>query len=450
MQHLQALPQEICSAEMIVSWELFEELIQLAQKVKISEQELSMAYRKYAPVDWSAPRGRDEAGTLALMMGKLAQAQYQADGTVPILGFIAQLAHIQEQSLQGGLHGWIDRAAQTLKFIARLAHIQEQSFQGGLHGWIDRAAKEYGLDEEELVILHQNKHSQQAPLEISPYLLMKVRPDNLDQNFFYIEAWFLEQQKEYMKCLYVDEEPRKLETIPELLEKLLEECHGYIGNSRIIIEIFLPFALLNYNVDQWMIDAGFGEMVSVSNYYPLVIRSLDRAYSSKKMVRDAWRRSWSIFEAHMVALKHHEAHMNALKRRHLCRSDCEHEKLLTELLDITCLTFTFMLPESSDESTRKIFKKLVAAGVPIALWPRWNGKHFEDHEIQNMYESFLPDCDFSLLPQVIWEKRRKADQHHLIHNLALLWDDPNRLPPDVQADVKFTAPLLTGKEVNHG
>jgi hypothetical protein len=270
----------------------------------------------------------------------------------------------------------------------------------------------------------QNIHSQAAILERYPSLLVKVRPVPNGPNLVRIEACFLGEQKEYQKWLHVDEQPRKLETVSELLSKLTDQCHRYIQNPQhtLIVEIFLPVPWLNYNVDEWMINAGLKQMVSISTYYPVVLRSLDRIESGDthgaQRMRNAWERSWERFEQQLAVPNLY----------FLQRQDCQREILL-ELLDVACIAFMFTPPKVVDENIH-IFSTMISAGVPIAFWPRLHDKDLSELEISHVYNSFLSDCDLSKLPTEIWEKKKckRQDEHPLLRHLVLLWDNPNRLP----------------------
>ena len=272
-------------------------------------------------------------------------------------------------------------------------------------------------------------------------MLVKVRPVPNGPNLVRIEACFLGEQKEYQKWLHVDEQPRKLETVSELLSELTDQCHKYIQNPQhtFIIEIFLPLSLLNYNIDEWMIDAGLKQMISISTYYPVVLRSLDRIESGDtrgaQRMRNAWERSWERFEQRLAVPNLY----------FLQRQDCEREILLELLLDVVCIAFTFTPPKVADENTH-IFSTMISAGVPIAFWPRLHDEDLSELEIGNVYHSFLSDCDLFKLPTEIWEKKKRKlqNEHPLLHHLVLLWDNPNRLPRKGRSRRRAAAPIKKG------
>ena len=86
----------------------------------------------------------------------------------------------------------------------------------------------------------------------------------------------------------------------------------------------------------------------------------------------------------------------------------------------------------------------------MVLWPRKEIDYLNEEEIKKIYQSLLARCSFARVPELLWQKRKEAlrndNEQHIVHYLTLLWDDPNRLPPDANAD-QFSAPLKKGIEM---
>jgi hypothetical protein len=183
-----------------------------------------------------------------------------------------------------------------------------------------------------------------------------------------------------------------------------------------------------------MIDAGLNRMIPISSYYPLIVRSLDRIESGDTngalRMRKAWEQSWTIFKQELATLK----------PRFLHRQDCE-RNILSELLGVPCLAYTFVPPKVLD-SDRHIFTAMIVAGVPIAFWPRHHDESIDEYEIKNVYDSLLSSCDSSILPIAVWKKCKVQCEHPLLNHLVLLWDNPDRLPHKGRRRV--AAPLRKG------
>lgn len=391
MKDLEAFLEDMLIAQAI-SKEFFEELKQIAQGIHISKNALADIYLQSVSrsPDWPLPdtQGSDETKTLALMLRELAQH--------------AQKKHI-------------------VRFVKQLiSHVHEPAVQQSLRSWVERAKSKFALSQTDLAVLPVSGRS--------PSLQVKFITDEDAPGLVSIEACFLGEREEYNKVLRVDGEPRSYETVPELLDRLLLEGEKLVkdpDNQKITIELFFSDAFLNYNIDHWKISLGRRGKVAMTDYSPLVVRSLDRIKSGETTgavrMRMQWKRRWSIFKQQIDA---------PLQPYYLSAHMSEREDFFGELLNIPCFALTFAPPAVSDGDSSHIFFKMIDAGIPIAFWPQCTIEQMDEQAIEQTYTSFWPTCDIPDLPRLIWEKRRNNVGPLLFRRLVLLWDDPDRLPKD--------------------
>ncbi len=105
----------------------------------------------------------------------------------------------------------------------------------------------------------------------------------------------------------------------------------------------------------------------------------------------------------------------------------EKKEILYSYLHLTstvCLALT-CLPSP------QVFMAAVHAGVPILLWPR---KEFRElQKLPDVFPFLLSPPKLAKLPSLVQDQRNNAEKYKRPgDHLVLLWDDPERLPPNYQ------------------
>jgi hypothetical protein len=184
------------------------------------------------------------------------------------------------------------------------------------------------------------------------------------------------------------------------------------------IEFTLPHRLLHEGVDEW--DLGARE-VPLGSRFPVIVRIGDRPPESGWH----WRRRWES--------------LHAYDRTHgtpLTWVDCHSQKVFHELYGGLQLNEGLAALAVTHLPGPEILKALLHAGIPVALWPRWNctdhvdgvscaGDRFHEDFTRQLAERPLRD-----LPVIVKTLRTKAVINDDDHGLTLLWDDPTRQRPD--------------------
>lgn len=405
----------------LVTAAFLENLQQIINEIRLPEADLQRIYRKSAPSGWSPPSGSDTTKTIYLMAKRLAGAIQQADGTHPLLSFIEYLQPaVSEKRIRNKLKSWNDALA------------KETGMTSQLNAW--RAS-------------HRRKYSSSKAKETPPsqyHLLVKLQPDTLDKELIYADAWLISDDENEVRHLHTEDVPRPLDSLSPLLNHFLSMSIRQIKDPRsnIMVELFLPLHLLCFDLDQWKIDIGLNQETPLGHCYPVVLRSLDRTYSHHErgyeQLMRAWQIHWNNFQEALATVKPVFCNMKEYESRRNWQAFLE---------DTMCLVLTFVPPTNDEQTKVSLLKEIIIAGNAVALWPRKQTGSLSEDEIKTMYHSLLARCNFSRLPEILWQKRKEAlkkdDEQHLVHHLTLLWDNPNRLPPDVDSG-QLVAPLKKG------
>jgi hypothetical protein len=188
------------------------------------------------------------------------------------------------------------------------------------------------------------------------------------------------------------------------------------------IEIFLPLTLLNHNVEWWKIkeDLDLGFPTFIGKDYKVVVRSYERCTKHYERLRVNWINKWETL---------------VTKIQKTCQSSIDLEfddesvnNLINseqEIIGIKILKAPKKIGEKS------IFAAILKTAIPVALWLRNNPP---DLECQSEIEQILGNCCLEELPDAIKKKRNSAAPNvetHIGCHISLLWEDPNRLPIDI-------------------
>jgi vWA-MoxR associated protein C-terminal domain/vWA-MoxR associated protein middle region 0/Effector-associated domain 2 len=312
-----------------------------------------------------------------------------------------------------------------LVFLVQLAARLDGPLAAELATWIDRIAGELGVPAAELDQIRAGP----VPVETGParsFVVVELREDGPRPDRYLMSVW-LQHDNGYGRALHVnDDQPLPLNLLPGQLDgvllELAEEALEEIGD--ITVEFVLPRELLNHSVDQWpIVLTGLDQ--EIGTVYPVVVRSLERIRNP--MFRARWQRRWRQLRAFGGA-----ARADLVQWLHWGNAD--HRTALAQVLALgeespVCLIVSFSAEAGSLPTA---ITAGLLAGVPVMLWCR-DGRcaaRFEADIPQQMYARPLLD-----LPALVLRLRQEATRpghvaEHVGRHLSLLWDDPDRIPPD--------------------
>jgi hypothetical protein len=312
-----------------------------------------------------------------------------------------------------------------LVFLSQLAARLHEPLAGELAGWIDRIAGEMGISAAELDQIRTGPMPVHA-VPLRSFVVVELREDGPRPDRYLMSVW-LQHDNGDGRALHVnDDQPLPLDQLPDQLDAVLLELaqEGIEEIGDVTVEFVLPRDLLGHAVDQWPVAlAGLAHEIGTT--YPVVVRSLERIRNP--MFRSRWQRRWRQLRAFGGAAK-------AELVQWLHWGQVDHGTALAEVLALgdecpVCLIVSFSAEAGSLPTA--ITAGLVA-GVPVMLWCR-DGRcatQFEADIPQQMYARPLVE-----LPALVLRLRQEAARHgvaadHLGRHLSLLWDDPDRIPPD--------------------
>ena len=228
--------------------------------------------------------------------------------------------------------------------------------------------------------------------------------------------------------IYSEEELH--EKAPQLMLQFLAECtHTYDNDPE--IHIFLPLALINQAVDCWTLDNGYGRSERLGHKYKVIIRCLDRlgrSYRHRPRWVRKWQRQQSLLQerASNVFIACDDTDLDDLFERLEELEDAEENNGNADIA-IIGLKMTKAPYQVGPDS---LFGAFLQFGFPLAIWGRCN---LSTIPTEAELDRILQACCLEKLPGSVKQERRKCrrqpEDGHIGHHLALIWDDPELVPP---------------------
>jgi len=341
-----------------------------------------------------------------------------------------------------------------------------QAEQDNLKHWISTVAQAMQIPDP----LH--KAYQLEQLDTSAVLLIRVESDvtvrkdlrPLQSASFRLNAWVGDVQ------MFADGHPNpvgesytcSLDEIPQKISDTIEQTYSDYSHLHIdAVEVVLPWYLLLHSVDQCEVPKGVFSCSVVGAEHHTIVRILERVQPSyRDRLRSSWRTKWHTYQEwskwdRSHQLQHQTYPSNeevvcALAR--FASPDC-HRKTIQKVLSqshtfgiihaftlkerMTLDNASHILLESLEGVQRIVIEQMVDSGIPIALCIRGS---VENHiALLEEIEALLAEYTISELRDKIKAHRLDSldaidigNMNHLGLHLTLLWDDPDRLPPDIQ------------------
>lgn len=268
----------------------------------------------------------------------------------------------------------------------------------------------------------------QKPKNLSSSLMIRVRENPENKKSYFVEAWFIEDVKNYDPVKGVGykelskedfkQEDFSVGQLPELfkfyMDQVRREFHGDLT-----LEVFLPLELLSQEIDNWETQR-YGISMSLGCECKVVVRMDERLAANYHGNRYQWSMKWDMAKE----LFSQPANLK------LVSADCALKQLLVELSKPDVIGIK--LAKVHQEQNRKaILGALLLTSTPIAFWLR---RDPDEKEGQAKAERIL-ECSLEQLPESVKKARLAAlseDKETSIgYHLSLLWDDPNYLPPGI-------------------
>ncbi|MBW4586972.1 MAG: hypothetical protein KME33_17525 [Aetokthonos hydrillicola CCALA 1050] len=260
------------------------------------------------------------------------------------------------------------------------------------------------------------------------YLLIQLRPE-ANQELF-VKAWFvpddtIQDSWERFKPLTVDENQPEIPFVPEelplLLGNLLQQCfEEYLQGqpTELTIEIFLPRDRLCDEVEKWSYQDSEGFNITIGTEHLVVVRSYDRLKKLRTQQGSYWRKNWEnvklIWQDIPCIEQITTVSQACFDPNHLRK--CLIEKMV---LKVCC--------NLSNSERNSLLSAIHSAGTPIVIWSRCEVLSLKNPQ---HFDALLEQPLHKLSGRVREQRLAADDEMHLGNHLVLLWDDPNRIPPN--------------------
>jgi hypothetical protein len=292
----------------------------------------------------------------------------------------------------------------------------------------------------ELAVKKQNENVKYlSENKLQSYLIATLSPNDNNGNKFLLNAWLIvddltedlsrfeslldKNEQQIGKICNLNEVSLELN---QFLEKALRLLRG--KNYCLTIEFFLPTDLMGMEIDRWKISDPVDEDMTLGIKYPIRLRSLERLdlrYLDHYLSQ--WRESW-----HQVRKL-----LENTPNQECFETLAEIENFSWKLLKVNLnkkigLKVTCHHPKSM---RKDLFKAILQATTPVAIWTRTDIPNLDQVTAIDEILSFKPLCH---LCESVRQTREKADAQtgeHLGHHLALLWENPYRLTPDIMREL---------------
>lgn len=289
-----------------------------------------------------------------------------------------------------------------------------------LDDWQLKIAETLNLELERIKnnVLHMTLLQAESP----PVLLVKIEPDQLiSDDKFRVRTWLYLNGAPHP--LQQEEGTYKLLKLEQLLPNLLSQARKRLSTGEaqeLLVEVIAPLVLWCWNFNRVPAQAGPLKQ-PLGKLYPLALRSWERIYHQDyDSVRYQWEEKWNSCLCGANPINSDLIHPTTD-----ANPDCQslYDKLTNEYL-----VFAALFPITSmPETLCTLFGTVLAAGLPFAFWPL--GQAVEPDVLRVAVQELVETQDHNKWMKSVHTKRKSADQ--LWQDIQLLWDNPERIPPDV-------------------
>jgi hypothetical protein len=284
------------------------------------------------------------------------------------------------------------------QFLVRLAsHLTKERTRAELESWLRRTLPPVRAEE-----------------AISPSIIVRLEAKTKGGYFLTFSTWTDDGPGRPVHATSVDKNGLRAvveDNLPLLMERV-------VGRDP-IIEFVLPQSLLYEPVDEWYIDRANG--ISLRDYR-MVLRDVARLRSQNSVIRDKWiTRSKALRTGRRLPPE---------------VISC-HAPTAGQVYDWLMLRPDMCVLIHSSRPPISVLRKVLVSGVPVVLWPRIRCGESDHamcsrHQMAAVLRFRVAAAPFDEIPglvrQLRLEARERRGQPHCGRRLALLWDDPDRLP----------------------
>lgn len=293
------------------------------------------------------------------------------------------------------------------------------NLQRWLEEWLEKYGDFFGYSEFQETAtpnFRQSSPDSQNRKLLESYLLIELKKKN--SSSLQIQGWFWSS-----KLIRNIQEKDLIELenyqLSEKLTELIRESNkimGKIGSKDLRIELFLDTNLLmksDFYFD-WLEVKKLKRDIKMCKQYIVTFRLAERLEDEAQDLEGAWQRKWE-------NLNYNQG--NVVDFYHTDEDELGRDE-----------TVGIKLNKLSE--TAKFFDLILLNSLPLAIWSR---RDLQTISCQNEINRILRNVqgNFNQLPKEVTNERKKAaGEEHIGRHICLLWDNPERMPPD-PSDPKY-------------
>ncbi|MBT9313685.1 VMAP-C domain-containing protein [Leptothoe kymatousa] len=352
---------------------------------------------------------------------------------------------LEELSSQGaGGDDGVDKLVQfTASLVDNLVPQQFGSLITTLTAWANEFTDDFDAVRTQMRTAALERQNQEV-VPASPVLLVSIhdREQNADLDAHLVDAWLIPDPAKYdpkveagetVQRLSLEkslveslqtEQPDIYQVLPKIIEAYLNQIAAKdIDTSDLTLEVLLPFALMNKPLERLGIPfLAFHEPLGIADddCPQVLLRSQARVDQPRALL--PWQKKWKEVKAHQATV----AQTKFIEKDKKLKRSLKSEAVLG-----------LKLSSSPDLSDAGDIALLVITGTPLALWVRDN-----DHAGCDWCKTLDTDLlshQLCKVPEEVLNLRRETEEldddteycksAKLGHHLAVLWENPNHIPP---------------------
>ncbi|MDE5106863.1 MAG: hypothetical protein O4808_07290, partial [Trichodesmium sp. St17_bin3_1_1] len=292
------------------------------------------------------------------------------------------------------------------------------NLQRWLEDWLEKYGDFFGYSEFQETAtpnFRQSSPDSQNRKLLESYLLIELKKKN--SSSLQIQGWFWSSQE---NCYPIQEQDLiKRKDLPKKLTELIDESNkrmNKIGSQDLRIELFLDTNLLmksDFYFD-WLEVKKLKRDIKMCKQYIVTFRLAERLEDEAQDLEGAWQRKWE-------NLNYNQG--NVVDFYHTDEDELGRDE-----------TVGIKLNKLSEPA--KFFDLILLNSLPLAIWSR---RDLQTISCQNEINRILRNVqgNFNQLPKEVTNERKKAaGEEHIGRHICLLWDNPERMPPD-PSDPKY-------------
>jgi hypothetical protein len=255
------------------------------------------------------------------------------------------------------------------------------------------------------------------PPDQSRHITIELEP--VDNDYFKIIILEESEENNYLEVKFSNDKPYTRREIVDVVDAFIDENYEDVSSSNIFLVFVLPSNLMVENIDFWKLS---DDDRTLGDEYTILLRGQERfrkkgIYARKKKLYINWKNIWdncqSKYEEKICDISH--------------QVECGQEKLQSRKVENRPFIVLNYTPNEKQLNT------LYRSHVTIMMWANNCQEYskfkalFEIHKNKKFGNIHKELYDF------------KPNETGLDANIMLLYDDPNKLPHDANAE-KFEVP----------